>query len=372
MKTWTARPLRLVAGALCVGCLGIGTVWAASASGTADASTDDPATEVDETGEDAGPEYTTVQPERQDLTVSREVDGSLAPATTQSVGSPISGTVVWVADAGAVVGAGDVLAVIDDQPVTIIPGDVPMWRSLTVGDEGSDVLQLETALVGLGFDPTGNVTVDEEYTSATASMVADWQASIGADESGTVGRYDLVVLNDAMTISAVNVVPGNTVEEGSDLMSLVSVDQIVTASLPVADAVTLGIGDAVELELPDRSTIDGVVRSLTLGTDTSIRDVEIDVADAEADADSEPGTDQGSVGASFGGVTVGISWEQVVSAGAWTLPADTLRHLDDGTYVIDVLASDGSVSSITVDPGQVVGSVVEIADLPADIDVIRV
>ena len=44
---------------------------------------------------------------------------------------------------------------------------------------GPDVLQLETALVALGYDPDNEVIVDREFTSETAAMVERWQQHLG-------------------------------------------------------------------------------------------------------------------------------------------------------------------------------------------------
>ncbi|NIR34535.1 MAG: peptidoglycan-binding protein, partial [Actinobacteria bacterium] len=53
-------------------------------------------------------------------------------------------------------------------------------------DEGPDVRQLEQALVDLGYDPDGALTVDEDFTGFTATVVERWQEDVGIEEDGIV------------------------------------------------------------------------------------------------------------------------------------------------------------------------------------------
>ncbi len=57
---------------------------------------------------------------------------------------------------------------------------------------GPDVLQLETALVDLGYDPDNEVIVDREFTSETAAMVERWQQDLGVEVDGVVEARDIV------------------------------------------------------------------------------------------------------------------------------------------------------------------------------------
>jgi len=57
---------------------------------------------------------------------------------------------------------------------------------------GTDVLQLETALVAMGYDPNGELVVDREFTSETAAVVERWQTDIGLEVDGVVEARDIV------------------------------------------------------------------------------------------------------------------------------------------------------------------------------------
>jgi membrane fusion protein, multidrug efflux system len=308
--------------------------------------------------DDAAADYSTVEVQQRDLAVDHEAVGSIEPANALDIGSPTSGTVLSTLLPGATVVAGSIIATVDDHAVVAIDGELPMWRDLTVGDEGPDVAQLEAALVGFGLDPDGDVTVDDEFTEATASMVRDWQASLGVDESGVVRASTVVALPEPMRVATVVAATGTQVAEGDPIVALATHDQVVEALVPIADATTLSVDDAVVLRLPDRTELDGTVRAVTLGTDATIRSVVI-------------GFDDPDLVPSLDGVTIDLAWTDVIVVDVPTLPADVFRRLDSGIYVVDLLDDDGTISTVQVEPGTVVGGLVEVSGVPTGAAVIR-
>lgn len=349
LHTLRSRTAAVGGAAIAVGALGV-ALFAALGSTSANAD--------DANDTDPAIEYATVEVRRVDLAVGHEATGSVEPSATLEIGSPTNGTVVDVTDPGELIEPGDVIATVDDRLVVAISGTIPMWRDLGVGDEGPDVQQLEAALVDLGFDPDGNVTVDDEFTDATASMVDDWHVSLGTEETGEVTAASVVVLAEPMRVATVNASTGAQVTGADPLLTLASVGQVVTALVPVADAVTLDVDDNVTLRLPDRTEVAGTVRSVTLGTDATVRSAVVEFDDP----DLVPPLD---------GVTIDISWTDVLVEDAPTLPADVFRRLDSGIYVVDLLADDGSITSVQVEPGVVVGTTAEVSGVPIGAAVIR-
>lgn len=63
---------------------------------------------------------------------------------------------------------GDVVVEVAGRPVIVLQGDLPAFRTLTPGLEGPDVLQLEEALIRLGFNPG---TVDGTFDTNTEDAV---------------------------------------------------------------------------------------------------------------------------------------------------------------------------------------------------------
>lgn len=164
-------------------------------------------------------ELTTSPVELRDLVDEVDWSGTLAVGQATMLDSPAAGTLTDIVVDGARIARGDMVARIDDRPVVAVFGTTPMWRSLGQGDVGADVFQLETNLVALGYDPDGIVTVDHEFTSATADMVEAWQSALGVDETGRVEMGDLVVLAGESVASAPMPI-GSPVQVDSPLAAL--------------------------------------------------------------------------------------------------------------------------------------------------------
>ncbi|NIK55516.1 peptidoglycan-binding protein [Kribbella shirazensis] len=88
---------------------------------------------------------------------------------------------------GSTLTEGKALLEITGRPVIGLAGVLPMYRTLSPGSKGPDVLQLEQTLERLGYDPG---TVDDEYTLDTSAAVEELYESAGyeapvADEQFT-------------------------------------------------------------------------------------------------------------------------------------------------------------------------------------------
>lgn len=139
-------------------------------------------------------QLSTVTVETRDLVEEVEWSGTLAAGTSTVINAQESGVITAALEDGSTVERGDVVAVIGAEPVVALFGSVPMWRDLRNGDVGDDVRQLEANLVQLGFDVDGDVTIDDEFTSATETMVEAWEESLGLEATGTVLSSRVVVL----------------------------------------------------------------------------------------------------------------------------------------------------------------------------------
>ncbi|MFI5691444.1 peptidoglycan-binding protein [Kribbella sp. NPDC051586] len=79
---------------------------------------------------------------------------------------------------GSTIIEGKALLEITGRPVIGLAGVLPMYRTLSPGSKGPDVLQLEQTLDRLGFDPGD---VDDEYTLATSAAVEELYEEAGYD-----------------------------------------------------------------------------------------------------------------------------------------------------------------------------------------------
>ncbi|MET1019418.1 MAG: hypothetical protein ABWX62_05480, partial [Microterricola sp.] len=80
-----------------------------------------------------------------------------------------------VPEAGATFGPASVALEVAGRPVIVLPGELPVYRTLRLGLAGPDVTQLKDALRSLGIDPGGS----ESFDAATAAAVAELYARVG-------------------------------------------------------------------------------------------------------------------------------------------------------------------------------------------------
>lgn len=155
----------------------------------------------------------------------------LAPSTdTVSVGALSTGVVTSVVEAGALIEQGDILYEIDGEPVVALYGSAPAYRDLAdlaTNITGEDVQQLEQSLDELGFVSEGEMTVDDEFTGATASVVEQWQESIGADDDGVVDLGEVVFIDGPTRVTDVHASAGDRFSSGQELLSLAGPEVMV-------------------------------------------------------------------------------------------------------------------------------------------------
>ena len=157
---------------------------------------------------------------QQDVTTYEETTATLGFTASATVASPVTGTVTTILAEGAVVEAGTVVATIDGAPVVALIGDVPAWRDLsTSASDGVDVRQLEANLVTLGFDPDGEIVVDEEFDQATEDAVTLWEDSLGLDGDGEVAEQQVVFVPGNLLVDTVDVTVGGAASAGSPLLT---------------------------------------------------------------------------------------------------------------------------------------------------------
>lgn len=135
---------------------------------------------------------------------------------TSVVSTGRAGTVTAIPDEGSTVEQGDVLFEIDGEPVVLLYGDIPFYRTLrdlSTNMTGEDVRQLEEALTALGLND-GIATVDDEFTSATETLVESFEEAYGIDQNGRVDAGEVVFLPGPVEIVSVGLEVGQAVTPG--------------------------------------------------------------------------------------------------------------------------------------------------------------
>ncbi len=109
-------------------------------------------------------------------------------STVQSVPAGQAGLTPVVTDArvapGSLVEEGIVAVVVAGRPVITLRGSFPSYRDLVPGSQGPDVLQLQAALLRLGYD-IGVASPDGSFGVSTARAVEAWYAALGFQAAKT-------------------------------------------------------------------------------------------------------------------------------------------------------------------------------------------
>ena len=348
--------------------LGLGVVVAAASAGTwlwlTNASTE-PAPAA------AGP-VATAEVTRGTLTATETWDGTLGhgspfTVTAQGSASPSEGseasssslTVTRLVDQGTAVGRGDQLYRVNEEPVTLLLGKIPMYRDLGSGISGPDVRQLEANLAKLGYE---GLTVDALYTSSTADAVRDWQEDIGAEETGIVSRASVVFIPERGRVDTLRVDVGDPVSPGTEVLDITGTKQVASLEVEVDDRDLVEVDTDVTVALPDGSEVAGTVTSLNVVDAEPSAGLEEGAAEAPTDpvAEVEVTLAEAAPREFIGGpvdVIVGVDERTDVL----TVPVNALLALSEGGYGLEVVGDGGTTEIVAVDTGLFAGGRVEVS-----------
>lgn len=108
-----------------------------------------------------------------------EPEAVIAPSLAVAELAPV---VTWVPGIGDELEEGAVLFELAGRPTFALQGDLPLFRTVSPGDRGEDVEQLQSALIRLGFNPG---LADGVYGPETESAIRAFYKSHGYEPIGT-------------------------------------------------------------------------------------------------------------------------------------------------------------------------------------------
>lgn len=186
-------------------------------------------------------------------------------STTRTLFAGSDGIVTSVLhEAGALVGAGDVLATIDLGPVVIAEGAVPMFRALQRGVEGPDVAQLQELLRTKGFL---DGPADGAFGPVTEAAVKRWQRSIGARDDGIVDPGALLFVAGLSVRLEVLPSVGARIATGGDLVRVLGERPAFVATIGASQRAELATGMTVVIGGPEGETWPGELGPFELQPD---------------------------------------------------------------------------------------------------------
>ncbi|MFD5555366.1 peptidoglycan-binding domain-containing protein [Streptomyces sp. NPDC127068] len=238
----------------------------------------------------AGRAGSVVEVVRRTLVDQTTVDGKLGYGKEVPVPLKATGTVTWLPERGDRVSRGETLLKVDDRPVVLLYGALPMYRALgpggtdsagsdaegsgsegsgdgkagsgsgagaEEGTKGMDVRQFESNLAALGYT---DFTVDDEYTAKTADAVKRWQRHLGVPRTGRITVGDVVYASGRIRVGDVGVRIG--AEATPEALSYTGGARRVTVDASAEDGAWATRGTGVTVELPGADPVDGEVSSV--------------------------------------------------------------------------------------------------------------
>lgn len=290
-------------------------------------------------------------------------DGTAATPTTPTTPTTTTTTasaaniITALPAVGAVLDRGQTVFELDGAPgPALLFGPRPMWRTLQVGvTNGLDVAQLELNLAALGFTDSGAMTIDQIFTSATATAVADWQQSRGLARTGIVAPSDVVVQPGPVRVASLSAATGDSAS--GEIMQVTDTTRRVYVALDPANEAFVKIGGRVGITLPDNRVVQGRVQSIgtvanssggggnNQSTTTTV-DLWITLAKPPANLlDNSP-------------VVVQLVTSRAV--GVLAVPVTALLALTEGGYGLEVVQPDGTTKLVGVRTGKFAGGWVEV------------
>jgi hypothetical protein len=286
------------------------------------------------------------------LVQTEQVGGTLSHGTPIALLCRSGGTLTWLPADGSVVKFGKPAYKVNNEPVVLLKGTLPPYRTLEPGLEGADVKQFEQNLKALGYK---GFDVDDEYTYNTAQAVEQWQEALGKEETGEVEIGDIVYAPGDIRVAVPQASVSAPIDNGTTVYTYSGTKPLVTVALDAAKQNLVHKGISATITLPGGKTVEGTV--VDIGTAATAQDSEgkttttiavvLELADslAAVTLDAAP---------------VDVSLLSAERTDVLAVPVAALVALAEGGFSVQVV--DGSkVSYIPVKTGMYAGGKVEVS-----------
>lgn len=274
--------------------------------------------------------------ERTDLVSRTDVDGTLGSTENYTITGESTGRVTWLPEVGDDLKRGAKVYEVDGNGVRLFYGSTPLWRPLYSGvSHGKDVLMLEQNLKALGYGE--DLTVDKDYTSATASAVEKWQDDAGLDQTGQIDPGDVVIEPGEIRISSAKTALGSAAR--GPILTATDTDKSVTVNLPVSQQYLAVPKAKVRVLLPGGKSVDGKIYKL--GTTASAGSTGSG-SKAQTGQGTETATipvyislDKPSAAGRLDGAPVTVGFTSTSRKKVLAVPVNALLASPDGSYAVE-------------------------------------
>ena len=285
---------------------------------------------------------------RGSLSSRTNVSGTLTYAGSHSVVNQATGTLTALPAVGDVIEPGEVLYRVDGDPVVLLEGNVPAYRTLVEEVSGPDVRQLNADLVDLGFATRAALDPDSDvFGLQTSRALRRLQIRLGLEPTGLLLLGQAVFLPSGVRITELSATSGTPAEQGVSVLSTTSTARQVSIDLNAAQQGLVEVGDRVTVTLPDGNTTPGVVSRVgTVATTPSDESKEASPTIPVGVTLTHPGSigqlDQAPV-------LVSITTDSVEDA--LSVPVTAIVGKSGGGFAVEVVRADGRRELVAVQLG---------------------
>lgn len=285
---------------------------------------------------------------RGDVVDTQSVDGKLTYGDSRDIPATANGTVTWLPNQGDIVKRGEPLFKVDNKPVVLMYGSLPVYRTLKEGEKGDDVKELEQNLADLGY---GDGEVGSKFTSDTTDAVKSWQEDMGLSKTGTVDAGQVVFQPGEVRVSELGVPLGGR-SGGGKALSVTDVTPTVHVDLDASKQNLVRTDEQVQVTMPDGNNIKGKITSVGSvakagANNTFTIDVDISLSTtAIGNVDQAP---------------VSVQLETSRAKNVLSVPVEALLGLREGGFGVEVVDAKGNKHIVAIRTGAYGGGRVEVS-----------
>ena len=271
--------------------------------------------------------------------------------SSYSVVNQTSGDYSALPSIGQAIRQGQVLYRVAGNPVVLLNGNTPAYRSLSEGDSGADVRELDADLVALGYATRSELDPTSDYFgSETAYALERLQDALGETETGSLALGQAVFLPAPVRITSVTATLGTGATPGAPVAQATSTRRQVQVNLDASQQSSVRVGDQAQITLPDNEVTPGVVSRIgtvasssgsgSSGSGTSGATIPIYITLSHP---RDAGTlDQAPVQVTI--ITAGVR-------NALIVPVDALLAQAGGSYAVETVDTRGAHQLVPVTVG---------------------
>jgi hypothetical protein len=321
---------------------------------------------------------------RTNLTTTVLTGGTLGYEPTNPVVNLLDGTYTAVPVPGTTILPGQPLYRVDNQPVVLMSGSMPAWRTFAVGmTDGPDVAELEANLIALGFARGLFSTASDHFSSLTADAVARWQTANEYPATRQIGLGEVVFESSPVLVGAESVAPGQAASPGDQPYQVTTTTRMVSVPL-TPNLPPVSVGEAVPIVLANGATTPGRVSAVgpafvgnsgagsssSQGSSTSSSTSSSNSASSAGSTgsgQSSPTTvatvvpDEPASTGTGSGIAVQVSLTSQSATNVLAVPISALLALAGGGYGVELITQSGHHDLVGVTTGVFTGSQVQVS-----------